>query len=79
MSYQELKSVLENWLNPSSEKPAPTAEDVVSELAKPTVERKVASSSDEDDEPTDLPWEKSAQKTQSVKDEVASAFDDLFN
>jgi hypothetical protein len=79
MSYQELKSVLENWLNPSSEKPAPTAEDVVSELAKPTVERKVASSSDEDDEPTDLPWEKTAQKTSSVKDEVASAFDDLFN
>jgi hypothetical protein len=79
MSYQELKSVLENWLNPSTEKPAPTAEDVVSELAKPTVERNVASSSDEDDEPADLPWEKTAQKTQSVKDEVASAFDDLFN
>jgi len=80
MSYQELKSVLENWLNPSSEKASPAAETVVQELAKPTSERKQsADTEDEDDGPGDLPWEKPAQKTQSVKDEVASAFDDLFN
>jgi hypothetical protein len=80
MSYTELKSVLENWLNPSSEKPSKAADTVVQELAKPTSERKqTADTEDEDDGPGDLPWEKPAQKTQSVKDEVASAFDDLFN
>jgi hypothetical protein len=80
MSYTELKSVLENWLNPSSEKPSKAADTVVQELAKPTSERKqTADTEDEDDGPGDLPLEKPAQKTQSVKDEVASAFDDLFN
>jgi hypothetical protein len=79
MSYQELKSVLENWLNPSSEKTTETVSNVVDELAKPSMQRNQSASQDEDDEPADLPWEKQTQKTQSVKDEVASAFDDLFN
>lgn len=79
MSYAELKSVLENWLNPSAEKASPAAETAVQELAKPSSDRKQSASVDEDDEPTDLPWEKPAQKSTSIKDEVGSAFDDLFN
>lgn len=74
MSYSELKSVLENWLNPSAkseEKPTQS----IAELAKPVNKR---TTTDTDDDVTDLPWEKEEKKP-SVKDEVASAFDDLFN
>jgi hypothetical protein len=79
MSYTELKSVLENWLNPSSEKQSAVTSNVVGELASPSSKRNQKASDEEDEGPGDLPWEKPAQKTQSVKDEVASAFDDLFN
>jgi len=78
MTYQQLKSVLENWLNPSAEK-APTSTEEVEEStpqSAPKKESKPVSIMGDDD--SDLPWEQPAKKT-SVKDEVASAFDDLFN
>jgi len=79
LSYAELKSILENWLNPS----AKTDEDeLVEELEAPKAAAvktvaKPAAKSNPDDEVGDLPWEKQAPAKQ--KDDVASAFDDLFN
>ncbi len=77
LSYAELKSVLENWLNPS----AAVGEDEVVEVleapkAKPT-QTATKPASNPNDEVGDLPWEKPAAP--KVKDDVASAFDDLFN
>jgi hypothetical protein len=67
LSYDELKSVLEGWLNPNAEgetKPASAG------LAQP----KVASA------PTTQPTEPKAEINAPQKtDEVAAAFDDLFN
>ena len=74
MTYEELKSVLENWLNPSA-KSEQKADPIAKELAKPAAQRSTAVV---DEGPTDLPWE-TQKKTASVKDEVADAFDDLFN
>jgi hypothetical protein len=78
LSYAELKSVLENWLNPSA---VSNDDEVVEELeapktkvvATPTPKAK----SNPDEEVGDLPWE--TPEAPKVKDDVASAFDDLFN
>jgi hypothetical protein len=78
MSYSELKNVLENWLNPSAAKPDSTTKSVVDELAKPASSRSIVDE-DDNDPANDLPWAKEESKKSSVKDEVASAFDDLFN
>ena len=84
LSYAELKSVLENWLNPS----AAVNDEIVEELEAPkpktqpvatqkSVSVDVGGTSDISG---DLPWEKEeAPKAPKQKDDVASAFDDLFN
>jgi len=81
LSYAELKSVLENWLNPS----AAVNDEIVEELGapKPKVQPAVQQKSvsvdlgGTSDISGDLPWEKKEAPKQ--KDDVASAFDDLFN
>ena len=84
LSYAELKSVLENWLNPS----AAVNDEIVEELEapKPKVQPAATQKSVSVDmggttgEIGDLPWEKEeAPKAPKQKDDVASAFDDLFN
>jgi hypothetical protein len=92
LSYAELKGVLENWLNPAA---VAADEDVVEELqapkAKPQTQSAVSTDMGGAKEipgvgigslPNDLPWEddvpKQAPKA-TAKDDVASAFDDLFN
>ena len=80
LSYAELKSVLENWLNPS----AAVNDEIVEELEAPKPKAqpvKVAEAKEipgvgVGSLPNDLPWEDEAPKQ---KDDVASAFDDLFN
>jgi hypothetical protein len=81
LSYAELKSVLENWLNPS----AAVNDEIVEELeapkpkAQPVATQKSVSVDlgGTSDISGDLPWEK--EETPKQKDDVASAFDDLFN
>ena len=81
LSYAELKSVLENWLNPSAE----VNDEIVEELeapkpkAQPAVQQKSVSVDlgGTSDISGDLPWEK--EEAPKQKDDVASAFDDLFN
>jgi len=82
LSYAELKSVLENWLNPSA---AIGSDDIVEELeapkpkAQPVAQKQSSVSTDlgGTQEIGDLPWEK--EEAPKQKDDVASAFDDLFN
>jgi hypothetical protein len=81
LSYAELKSVLENWLNPGS---AAADDEVVEELeapkpkTQPIAQKQSSVSTDMGgtQEYGDLPWEK---ETPKKADDVASAFDDLFN
>ena len=81
LSYAELKSVLENWLNPS----AAFNDEIVEELeapkpkVQPVVQQKSVSVDlgGTSDISGDLPWEK--EEAPKQKDDVASAFDDLFN
>jgi hypothetical protein len=80
LSYAELKTILENWLNPSAG--AAADDEIVEELEAPKPKTAIAptqskAASVEDDEEGDLPWQKPAAPKQ--KDDVASAFDDLFN
>jgi hypothetical protein len=83
LSYNELKGVLENWLNPSA---AVATDDVVEELEAPKQAPKPQPQPSADlggtSEIGDLPWETeapAAPKAAAPKDDVASAFDDLFN
>lgn len=81
LSYAELKAVLENWLNPGS---AAADDEIVEELEAPKpktqpIAKKQSSVSVDmggTQELNDLPWEKEEPKK---ADDVASAFDDLFN
>jgi len=80
LSYAELKTILENWLNPSSG--AGSDDEIVEVLEAPKPKTTLPSSTPKatsvaDDGIGDLPWEKPAVPKQ--KDDVASAFDDLFN
>lgn len=88
LSYNELKGILENWLNPSAEpvsttadeedeKPAPKPTPKVAVKTPPTTSKNEVKSEPEE-EVGDLPWEKT-DTTSKPKDDVASAFDDLFN
>jgi hypothetical protein len=89
LSYDELKGVLENWLNPSA--PANGAGNPVNEaLEAPKPQPRQSQDLGGPVEIPgvgigDLPWENetpkaaSAPKASPVKDDVASAFDDLFN
>jgi hypothetical protein len=95
LSYNELKGVLENWLNPSAASngtgndvnealEAPKAAPVVSQPTVSTPSFQTAPSADlgGTTEIGDLPWETeapAAPKAAAPKDDVASAFDDLFN
>jgi len=81
LSYAELKTILENWLNPSA---APSESDeIVDELEAPkpkataATPTKAPAKMSANDEVGDLPWEKKPET--KAKDDVASAFDDLFN
>jgi gp32 DNA binding protein like len=84
LSYAELKGVLENWLNPSTS-PVEEGEesDIVDELEAPKAPAKKLDVVGSDG----LPWEdevpapkaKVAPKVAAPKDDVATAFDDLFN
>jgi|APGre2960657373_1045057.scaffolds.fasta_scaffold02921_2 hypothetical protein len=80
LSYSELKGVLENWLNPGS---TPASDEVVEELeapkAAPKPQSKVSADLGGTQEVGDLPWEKEETTKPTQKDDVASAFDDLFN
>jgi len=83
LSYAELKSVLENWLNPS----AAVNDEIVEELEAPKPKAQPAKVAEAKEIPgvgvgslpNDLPWEDEAPKAPKQKDDVASAFDDLFN
>ena len=84
LSYAELKSVLENWLNPS----VAVNDEIVEELEAPKPKTQPAAQQKSvsvdlggtSDISGDLPWEKEeAPKAPKQKDDVASAFDDLFN
>ena len=73
LSYDELKNVLEGWLNPTSEK----NEDGEPSVAEETLSKKEVKS---DDKVDDLPFEADDKPKASKKtDDVAAAFDDLFN
>ena len=80
LSYAELKTILENWLNPSAS--AVGDDEIVDELEAPKPKAqaaaKPAAKPNPDEEFGDLPWEKKAEPAKA-KDDVASAFDDLFN
>jgi hypothetical protein len=84
LSYAELKSVLENWLNPSA---AAGSDDIIEELEAPKPKAQPAKVEEVKEIPgvgvgslpNDLPWEDEAPKAPKQKDDVASAFDDLFN
>jgi hypothetical protein len=81
LSYAELKSVLENWLNPSAEK---DDEDVVSAsvdtLSKVTPKTETVSKVEDDVNPFEEQPKKETEVVASKKiDDVTAAFDDLFN
>ena len=84
LSYAELKSVLENWLNPS----AAVNDEIVEELEAPKPKTQPVATQKSvsvdlggtSDISGDLPCEKEeSPKAPKQKDDVASAFDDLFN
>jgi hypothetical protein len=87
LSYAELKSVLENWLNPSA---AVGTDDIIEELEAPKPKTQSVAQTQSSvstdmggtvltGEMGDLPWEKEEVAKPTQKDDVASAFDDLFN
>jgi len=81
LSYAELKTVLENWLNPGAA--SEEADEVVEVLEQPKPkavtpkQSQVSVDMGGTQETGDLPWEKEAPAKKA--DDVASAFDDLFN
>jgi hypothetical protein len=84
LSYAELKSVLEGWLNPTaaSEDDGEVEEPVSTEtLSKSTPKEQPVSKVDDDINPfEEQPKKETSTPTPSKKiDDVAAAFDDLFN
>jgi uncharacterized protein YehS (DUF1456 family) len=82
LSYAELKSVLENWLNPSAGKD--DDEDVVSAsvdtLSNTTSKTETVSKVEDDVNPFEEQPKKETEAVASKKiDDVTAAFDDLFN
>lgn len=69
LSYDELKSVLEGWLNPSADE----ADESVSQQTLSTPSTKVAPA------PAAAPTAAVSTEEKKKMDDVASAFDDLFN
>jgi hypothetical protein len=89
LSYAELKAVLENWLNPTAGANG-DSDEVVAELespkAKPSVSHDLGGTVESKPVVDKLPWDEEeivvstpAPKVATPKDDVASAFDDLFN
>jgi len=79
LSYNELKGILERWLNPSST-PSEDDDEIVEELEAPKPQPKVVTKAEPKSVVNDLPWEKSEESPKKkATDDVASAFDDLFN
>ena len=82
LTYEELKSILDGWLNPDAEEdeedaPASASSELSSVTEKPKEEAKAESKED-------TPWKEDAPKEAPKKsdkklDDVAAAFDDLFN
>ena len=70
LTYAELKNVLEGWLNPSG-----TSDDEVSASAQTLS----STAKDEDEAPFDTTPSKPAAPAPKKVDDVAAAFDDLFN
>ena len=82
LTYAELKSVLEGWLNPSAESSDDVVEEPVStsqlsSTKKESVEAKADTTPWE--EPKQVKKEESKPTPSKKLDDVASAFDDLFN
>jgi uncharacterized protein (DUF885 family) len=69
LTYAELKNVLEGWLNPSA-----TSEDEKSASAET-----LSSTANDDEAPFDTIPSKPAAAPAKKLDDVAAAFDDLFN
>ena len=88
LSYAELKSVLENWLNPTAGANG-DSDEVVAELEapkpKPTVSHDLGGTTESKPVVDTLPWDDELPITPApkasvtTKDDVTSAFDDLFN
>jgi hypothetical protein len=88
LSYAELKSVLENWLNPTAGANG-DSDEVVAELEapkpKPTVSHDLGGATESKPVVDTLPWDDELPITPApkaavtTKDDVTSAFDDLFN
>jgi hypothetical protein len=88
LSYAELKSVLENWLNPTAGANG-DSDEVVAELEapkpKPTVSHDLGGATESKPVIDTLPWDDEVPTTPApkaavtTKDDVTSAFDDLFN
>ena len=73
LSYDELKGVLEGWLNPTSDK----QEGEASVAEKTLSNKEVKTDSKTDDLPFDV--DNAKPKTSKKTDDVGAAFDDLFN
>ena len=86
LSYAELKSVLENWLNPTAGANG-DSDEVVAELEapKPSVSHDLGGTTESKPVVDTLPWDDEIPQTPgpkasvTTKDDVTSAFDDLFN
>jgi hypothetical protein len=88
LSYAELKSVLENWLNPTAGANG-DSDEVVAELEapkpKPSVSHDLGGATVSKPVVDTLPWDDEVPTTPApkasvtTKDDVTSAFDDLFN
>ena len=88
LSYAELKSVLENWLNPTAGANG-DSDEVVAELEapkpKPSVSHDLGGTTESKPVVDTLPWDDELPVTPApkasvtTKDDVTSAFDDLFN
>jgi hypothetical protein len=92
LSYAELKSVLENWLNPTAGANG-DSDEVVAELEapkpKPSVSHDLGGATESKPVVDKLPWDEeeivvtpttpAPKAAVTTKDDVTSAFDDLFN
>lgn len=78
LTYDELKSVLERWLNPEDEQATSTSNQVLSESSPKTSQPETEDSSS-DEAPFDVDTPSKKESTNKKLDDVASAFDDLFN
>jgi hypothetical protein len=74
LSYEELKGVLESWLNPSA-----TNDDGVEAVSTEELSKAVSSNTSKTDNDTEATPAPKAEAPTKKLDDVAAAFDDLFN